>query len=138
MTKYNQYQSPKWQKRKSEIMALHDFRCQNCMSEGEDQLHVHHVTYENDRNLWEYGDNELLCLCSECHSKVHQTIEAARWMIAECARGHWGVQALSTAHDLMMRLQHSEGQQAGMRVCATILSEMDAVFNRGIFEGANR
>lgn len=64
MNNYDQYKSPQWQKRKSEIMALNDFRCQNCMKKGQDQLHVHHINYEYGRKLWDYDDNELLCLSS--------------------------------------------------------------------------
>lgn len=36
-------------------------------------LHVHHKYYIEDRNPWEYDDDALITLCSDCHAKVHNS-----------------------------------------------------------------
>ena len=35
-------------------------------------LHVHHKYYIEDRYPWEYDDNALITLCSDCHSEIHK------------------------------------------------------------------
>ena len=35
-------------------------------------LNTHHKYYVDGRRAWEYSDNELISLCSKCHSIVHQ------------------------------------------------------------------
>lgn len=35
-------------------------------------LHVHHNYYIEDRFPWEYDDNALITLCSDCHSETHE------------------------------------------------------------------
>ena len=35
-------------------------------------LHVHHKYYIEDRNPWEYDENALITLCSDCHSEIHK------------------------------------------------------------------
>ena len=36
-------------------------------------LNVHHKHYIIQHKAWEYEDDDLITLCHECHSKVHQT-----------------------------------------------------------------
>ena len=36
-------------------------------------LHVHHRYYIEDRCPWEYDDDALITLCSDCHSETHNT-----------------------------------------------------------------
>ena len=36
-------------------------------------LHVHHKLYILNRKPWEYNDDKLVTLCSDCHGKIHQT-----------------------------------------------------------------
>lgn len=35
-------------------------------------LHVHHKYYIEDRFPWEYDDDSLITLCSDCHSETHE------------------------------------------------------------------
>jgi hypothetical protein len=35
---------------------------------AETELHVHHLRYKWNRAPWEYGNDELKCLCKTCHS----------------------------------------------------------------------
>lgn len=66
-----QIQSPKWQKKRLEILNLRGFKCEECGNE-EQQLHVHHRAYIKNRKAWEYDNDIYQVLCSNCHEKVHQ------------------------------------------------------------------
>lgn len=70
----DQLKSPKWQRRRLEILQRADFMCEMCGT-GERTLHVHHRRYSGRRTAWEYGDHELVALCDECHVKAHATKE---------------------------------------------------------------
>ena len=51
-----------------------DFKCTNC-GHIHVSLDVHHLSYEH---LWKEPDEDLLVVCRECHSKIHNhTTEAA-------------------------------------------------------------
>lgn len=52
---------PRWQKRKTEILARDRFTCQLC-GNTEKSLHVHHKYYLNNHLPWEYGDSALITL----------------------------------------------------------------------------
>jgi 5-methylcytosine-specific restriction endonuclease McrA len=38
-------------------------------------LQIHHIKYIEDREIWEYQDNELITLCKTCHTNVHEHLE---------------------------------------------------------------
>lgn len=65
-----QLKSPKWQKKRLEIMQRDNFTCQIC-GETEKQLHVHHLTYLPGRNIWDYSAKHLITVCEECHEFEH-------------------------------------------------------------------
>ena len=65
-----QIKSPKWQKKRLEILQLHNFKCEECNS-TERQLHVHHSRYIKNRKAWEYDNDIFQVLCSICHNKKH-------------------------------------------------------------------
>lgn len=46
-----QIKSPKWQKRRLEIMQKDNFTCQLC-GDTESMLNVHHLTYHKDKKIW--------------------------------------------------------------------------------------
>lgn len=63
--------NPRWQRRRTEIMQRANFACEVCGDDNQ-ELHVHHVEYRREyRNPWEYPDNLLRCLCSDCHTLAH-------------------------------------------------------------------
>lgn len=65
---YKEYlQSEQWQKRRNEALINDGFRCKICKSE--ENLNVHHLTYER---LGEEKDEDLIVLCERCHSKWHK------------------------------------------------------------------
>lgn len=69
-----QIKSPKWQKKRLEILQLHNFKCEECGSETK-TLNVHHRFYIKGRKIHEYDNDVLQCLCEDCHAKVHKKKE---------------------------------------------------------------
>lgn len=65
-----QLKSPKWQKRRLEIMQRDNFTCQICGA-TEKQLHVHHTSYLPHTDVWDYDDYRLITLCEDCHKEEH-------------------------------------------------------------------
>lgn len=44
------------------------------LSENPVVLNVHHKRYIIQHKAWEYADEDLITLCNECHTKIHQAI----------------------------------------------------------------
>lgn len=70
MTYSEKLKSPKWQKKRLEIMERDGFQCQMCF-DREETLTVHHKYYIRGNNPWEYDDDCLITLCEDCHQSVH-------------------------------------------------------------------
>lgn len=66
-----------WMLRRAEILFRDRFRCQRCgcveYRIGSGTLHIHHRLYILGRAPWEYSDDQLQALCSDCHEQVHAT-----------------------------------------------------------------
>lgn len=79
--KTSEYQSEKWRKRRSEIIARDGAKCKWCGHNGMDDnyLQVHHRQYHYvwkdghsaRRELWNYEDKYLVTLCEKCHKEGH-------------------------------------------------------------------
>lgn len=78
----DQLKHPKWQRRRLEIMQRADFHCESCKS-GEITLNVHHKLYRKGAMAWEYADNELQCLCENCHKGRHDVIAEIEALLHE-------------------------------------------------------
>lgn len=63
--------SPKWQKKRLEILHFYDFQCRVCY-DRESELHVHHKYYTKGKKPWEYDDDCYVVLCDKCHKNVHE------------------------------------------------------------------
>lgn len=61
--------SPKWQKKRLEILNRDGFKCALC-SDEETTLHIHHKSYKSGCEPWEYDNSNLITLCKECHECV--------------------------------------------------------------------
>lgn len=74
-TRYATYlASPRWRVTRIWALALAGYRCQECRSKVE--LQVHHLNYEN---LGNEGPADLVVLCKPCHTLRHfQTTEQMR------------------------------------------------------------
>ncbi len=59
--------SPKWQKKRLEVLQRDDFKCCNCNDE-ETELHVHHLKYTKEP--YDAPLNDLQTLCKHCHYYV--------------------------------------------------------------------
>jgi hypothetical protein len=69
--------SPKWQKKRLEIMKRDKFACKLC-GDTETQLHIHHKEYINGLNPWEYDNKYLITLCADCHEIIGYCIKGFR------------------------------------------------------------
>jgi len=68
---------PRWQRKRLEVMAAADWKCQDC-GDGKEELHVHHLLYSGDREPWEYANSGLLCTCDTCHKIRHMDPDKVR------------------------------------------------------------
>lgn len=56
-------------------------RCRGCHVKAGRRLDVHHITYER---LGAEIDSDVICLCRDCHAKVHAALDAKYpWMLLE-------------------------------------------------------
>ena len=66
-----QLKSPKWQKKRLEILKRDNFTCQ-IRGETERPLHVHHTSYNPGKDVWDYNEFQLITLCEDCHKEEHE------------------------------------------------------------------
>jgi 5-methylcytosine-specific restriction endonuclease McrA len=66
-----------WRQRRAPILSRDQYRCQDCgrceESAGKGTLQVHHKYYVRGRLPWNYLDDALITLCSDCHRKRHRS-----------------------------------------------------------------
>lgn len=70
MTYSEKLRDPRWQKKRLKVMEHAKFRCQICGAKDQ-TLHVHHSYYTRGKEPWQYPDGALICICHECHRKLH-------------------------------------------------------------------
>ena len=64
-----QLKSPEWKAKRLSILNRDNHKCTKCGSvKG---LHVHHLSYTQGCNAWEYPDDNLITLCRSCHKDEH-------------------------------------------------------------------
>jgi 5-methylcytosine-specific restriction endonuclease McrA len=64
---YKEYlQSDAWKAKRKAVLIRDQLRCQLCGHEK--NLHVHHVTYDR---IYNEDLEDLITLCSDCHSTLH-------------------------------------------------------------------
>lgn len=69
LTYREKLQDPRWQRKRLEVMQRSGFSCAECFSKDK-TLNVHHGYYEKGLDPWDYPDDTLHCLCSDCHSQA--------------------------------------------------------------------
>jgi 5-methylcytosine-specific restriction endonuclease McrA len=74
MTYAEQLKSPKWQKKRLEVLESNNFTCQMC-HDTDSELHVHHLIYRDNHMIWDYPNDELAVLCKDCHKDWHETMK---------------------------------------------------------------
>jgi len=65
---------PRWHARKWDVLLKSGFKCQECGLETDD-LQIHHRYYRAGAKPWEYADDELACLCRDCHELITDELE---------------------------------------------------------------
>jgi 5-methylcytosine-specific restriction endonuclease McrA len=66
-----QYQHPKWLKKRFEVLERDGYKCTNC-GENQKNLNVHHYFYNKGWNVWDYNSMHLTTFCDDCHNKWHE------------------------------------------------------------------
>ena len=61
---------PRWQKKRLEILNRDRWQCMACW-DTETPLNVHHIEYNKGKKPWEYDDGDLITLCDDCHTELH-------------------------------------------------------------------
>lgn len=84
MTYSEKLKSPKWQKKRLELLEQRGWKCECCGEESK-TLHVHHSYYSKDNLPWEYEDWAYKVLCEECHQIEQNYMEVSHRVLA---RGH--------------------------------------------------
>ena len=74
MTYQEQLKSPKWQKKRLQVLEYYNYECQLCHND-EKELHVHHLIYRDNHLLWDYDITEYAVLCKSCHKNWHETLK---------------------------------------------------------------
>ena len=69
-TYWEKLKDPRWQRKRLEVLAEHDFHCEVC-GDDETTLHVHHKQYFKGRDPWEYASAQLSVVCESCHANQH-------------------------------------------------------------------
>lgn len=59
--------SPKWQKKRLEILQRDDFKCVYC-NDDKTELQIHHLKYTKEP--WDAPNEDLITLCKHCHTLV--------------------------------------------------------------------
>lgn len=67
------YDSPNWKKASAECLLQYGYKCYICGSST--NLNTHHITYAH---VGEEQPHELICLCHDCHMKVHECKDAIK------------------------------------------------------------
>lgn len=62
-----QLKSPRWQKKRLEILDRDGFTCQHC-GDTKTELHIHHLKYS--KYPWEVENDKLQTLCKHCHKGI--------------------------------------------------------------------
>ena len=72
------YQSVRWQKTRDYIMSKYHYVCQKCKERPAEI--VHHIVWLNPTNINDpeitLGENNLMPVCRECHSIIHEGVGA--------------------------------------------------------------
>lgn len=80
--------SPKWQKKRLEILSRDKFTCQKC-KDTETTLHVHHKKYIKGKEPWDYPNEILTTLCDSCHELTHLNLSNIERLLISLLIHEW-------------------------------------------------
>lgn len=78
---WEKLQDPRWQRKRLEVLANANFRCEAC-GDSEETLHVHHGFYAKGREPWDYPNESLHALCKTCHESRQSLQDTAHETLA--------------------------------------------------------
>jgi hypothetical protein len=87
MSYQDKLKSPKWQRKRLEVLNRDDWKCVYC-DNSSDTLHVHHKSYEHGRDPWEYEMDNFLTLCESCHKVDHEYRYESEKTLLDCLKSH--------------------------------------------------
>lgn len=70
-----------WKDKRQQILIRDNYTCQFCGNTDKSKLHVHHRQYhfierlDTFCNPWEYPDECLITICTNCHTRGHAKYE---------------------------------------------------------------
>lgn len=63
----------RWEDKRIHILRRDNYCCKLCGNH--DNLHVHHILYEEDTDPWDYDENYLITVCEFCHNRIHSQLQ---------------------------------------------------------------
>lgn len=60
---------PRWQKKRLKLLEQAGWACEDC-GNTDKTLHIHHLYYNTNGDPWDVADDDLMCLCCDCHEAV--------------------------------------------------------------------
>lgn len=81
------WQHPKWLALAKQVKNERNNTCERC-GKMSNFLRLHHVVYASnldkvDRDVWDYPIENFICLCKECHEKIHGTYQSFRLSVKD-------------------------------------------------------
>lgn len=80
MTYSEKLKDPRWQKKRLQIFNRDKWKCRSCLNEKL-TLNIHHMSYSNKLEPWEYPSLNLVTVCNDCHEKLHSNNEETKTVI---------------------------------------------------------
>ena len=60
----------RWKAFRQFVFTVRGKECEMCGCKR--TLQVHHLEYKNNMRAWEYGVNDVMVVCDQCHKKIHK------------------------------------------------------------------
>lgn len=71
ITYYALLETKPWKEFREKFLKERNYTCEECGRQLKYGLVVHHKRYYAGHKPWEYGPDDLQCLCVRCHEAVH-------------------------------------------------------------------
>nr|DAL38850.1 MAG TPA_asm: NinG recombination protein [Caudoviricetes sp.] len=67
------YNSPRWKRKRLQILKRDGYMCQHCKRYGKavPATTVHHIQHADEYPEMAFADKNLISLCEGCHNKQH-------------------------------------------------------------------
>jgi hypothetical protein len=129
-----QIKSPKWQKKRLEVLNLRGFKCEECKNEDK-TLHVHHRFYISGRLIHEYDNDVLQVLCEDCHKKEHvkktdNTVHEEYLDLIKLIKDHKSIYNEDILYDLTFILEEICESDSS----SGFITDLSMAFNNGFSE----